>query len=242
MKLLRYGVYSLCSTIFCFGLSLSAGADEPVEESTPSQTVAFFWNGDEVSTLHPTANIADVIARYQERGARVVQAVGMPPVFFKQFVMNDRKAHPEDYAGKNVTLVINGHGARYFAPVIDVKKNGATPVQAGLSLTSPPPEKAPMAEMRLPELDKVKDEEIILAFIEGIGDGAKAEAISSQCFFGQECLAVSLNDTPLATRVSRLIVPKKAAGGSLSSLVPPQTPETVFARLSDILVQAIEPK
>ena len=70
-------------TILCIltvPLSYALAIGEP-----PSQSVAFFWNGDEVSTLNPTRNITDVVARYQEKGARVVQAVGLPPPFFKEF-------------------------------------------------------------------------------------------------------------------------------------------------------------
>ncbi len=240
MRTLKFnGVYSrslvLAYLLFLFCGTPAASAQDVADVSVSS--VVFFWNGDEVSTLHPTANIADVVVRYQARGMRVVQAVGLPPVFFKQFVALDRKAHPEDYNGKQVSLVIHGHGARFLVPVVDVKKGGLSPVQAGWAQVAPPTDAA-----NSPSMDRVKDEEIILAFIEGIGDKARAEAISSPCFFGQECLAVSLNDTPLANRVSRIIVPKRSAGGSLSSLIPLPTPEAVFARLSEILVHATDAK
>lgn len=212
----------------------SVRADEPnaVPELKP-QSVVFFWNGDEISTLHPNANIADVASRYQLRGMRVVQAIGLPPAFFRQFVQQDRKAHPEDYEGKQVTLVMHGHGARYIPKIAEIKKELAT-MHAGAMPVEPTP--APSPEASPSALDRVKDEEIILAFIEGIGSGAKAEAINSACFFGQDCLAVNLLDTPFADRVSRLIVPRRIAGASLSDLIPAPTPESVLSRLTDILM------
>ena len=213
-------------------------ADEPAAAPLlKPQSVVFFWNGDKISTLHPNANIADVASRYQLRGMRVVQAIGLPPAFFRQFVQQDRKAHPEDYEGKQVTLVMHGHGARFIPKILEIKKELAT-MHAGAMPAEPATSPAAMATPAA--LDRVKDEEIILAFIEGIGAGAKAEAINSACFFGQNCLAVNLLDTPFADRVSRLIVPRRIAGASLSDLIPVPTAESVLSRLSEILVPPVK--
>ncbi len=221
-------VYSRLWTLLAIALffcSFSRSAEKP-------QTVVFFWNGDEVSTILPNTTIKEVVLRYQKSGMRVVQAHGLPPLFFRQFVEADRQSHPDDYKDKQVTLVIHGHGARAFARVMANKKEPLV-TQASLLNTA----ESPLETGEL-NMDRVKDEEIILAFVEGIGEKARAEAIASPCFFGQDCATVSLLDTPLATRVSRLIVPKRILGLPLSNLIPAPTGETVLARLSDILNSA----
>ncbi len=222
---LHSGVAQATSGQAGIGLDTPAGAK--------AASLVFFWNGDEISTLYPNANIADVAARYQLRGLRVVQAFGLPPQFFRQFVAMDRKAHPADYRGKRVTLVIHGHGIRSVPKTIEIKKELAT-IQAGAMPVEPMALLQPAATPS--PIERVKDEEIILSFIEGIGEQAKAETISSACFFGHECFAVSLADTTLAARVSLLMIPRRTSRNSLSELIPAPTGESVLTRLSTILL------
>lgn len=84
--------------------------------------------------------------------------------------------------------------------------------------------------------EPVRDEQIVGAFLDGIGHFAKGEILSSACFSGVPCRELDVAKTPLEGRVSRLIVAVPQLAPVVAMSAPEKPEEKVLSDLLDVLV------